>query len=164
MSVNNYLPHVMVLPEDLADQDIANGFQLEMDQQRQRRIQILIVAVGWGHVLDSFERDQLRDLQKYPNRYLAMVIDFDNATGRRAAAEARIPAHPRDRVFILGTRSEPETLRTALGLKYEEIGRDLARDCRQGTRNVWDHPLPADNVTEPARLFERVRPILFPTE
>ncbi len=164
MSVNKHQPHVMVLPEDDANKDIANGFQLEMDQQYQRRIQILSVARGWIHVLEVFERDHVQDLQRYPNRYLVLVIDFDDVAGRRAAAETRIPAHLRDRVFIVGTRTEPEDLRRESRLSYEAIGQDLARDCRQGTTTVWDHPLLADNRTELARLSERVRAILFPPE
>ena len=164
MSVNKHQPHVMVLPEDDANKDIANGFQLAMDQRAQRQLQILPEAGGWAHVLDAFERDQIQDLEKYPDRYLVLVIDFDNVAGRRGFAETRIPAHLRDRVFILGTRSEPEELRRETGLKYDAIGERLAEDCRQRTTSFWDQDLLADNGPELTRLFERVRPILFPTE
>jgi hypothetical protein len=39
MSVNRYRPHVLVIPEDRADEQIANGFVLH-DQVKHRQIQI----------------------------------------------------------------------------------------------------------------------------
>ncbi len=41
MSVNRALPHVLVLPEDDANRQIANGFLLALDSSVQRRIQVL---------------------------------------------------------------------------------------------------------------------------
>jgi hypothetical protein len=66
----------------------------------------------------------------------------------------------RDRVFILGARSEPEALKPDLG-SYETIGRALAKDCHEGTDATWGHDLLLHNAIEIDRLRQHVRPILF---
>ncbi len=53
MSPNKYAPHVLVLPEDDANNDIANGF-LRHDALDLRAIQVLPCAGGWGKVRDAF--------------------------------------------------------------------------------------------------------------
>jgi len=53
MSVNKYLPHVLVLPEDDANRQLANGFQLDVFLAT-RRMQILEEAGGWQEVLNRF--------------------------------------------------------------------------------------------------------------
>jgi hypothetical protein len=42
MSVNKYLPHVLVLPEDDANRQLATGFEIEV--KHTRRIQVLVEA------------------------------------------------------------------------------------------------------------------------
>lgn len=66
MSVNKYLPHVFVLPEDDANSRLANGFQLGLDPSVLRSIQVLPEAGGWTEVLDRFESDHVTGLDKYP--------------------------------------------------------------------------------------------------
>ena len=66
-----------------------------------------------------------------------------------------------DRVFILGTLTEPEALKGALG-SYEKIGRDLATDCREETDKTWGHKLLRHNTGELDRLRPHARLILFP--
>lgn len=51
----------------------------------------------------------------------------------------------KDRVFVLGIKSEPEKLKTALGMNDEAIGRTLARECRHGKHALWIHALLAHN-------------------
>lgn len=47
MSVNRYQPHVLVLPEDDANRQLANGFVLDLDATVLTRIQVL-EEVGAG--------------------------------------------------------------------------------------------------------------------
>ncbi|MGB6746143.1 MAG: hypothetical protein WBE38_21010 [Terracidiphilus sp.] len=162
MAPNNYLPHILVLPEDDADRQIANGFVLD-ESLHTRRIQVLEEAGGWTRVLDSFETDYIFGMESWPGRFMVLLIDFDGQEGRLTQAKSRIPAHLAGRVFILGALTNPEDLRQSLGGSLEEIGKALAKDCREGTDTVWDHALLRHNSSEVERLRERVRPILFPS-
>jgi hypothetical protein len=157
MSVNKRLPHVLVLPEDDANRQLANGFYLELPS---RQIQVLPVVGGWMKVLESFNSDHVSYMNKFPNRLMVLLIDFDDQEDRLEKAKACIPGHLIDRVFILGVRSESEDLKADLG-SYETIGGAMARDCREKTCTTWGHPLLRHNAGEIERLHERVRPVLF---
>jgi hypothetical protein len=160
MSVNRHLPHVLVLPEDDANRQLANGFQLQVHSARQRQIYVLPVAGGWRHVLEQFISDHVVYMDHYPNRFMVLLIDFDNNDERLNDAKNRIPQRLRERVFILGAWSEPENLKGGLGT-YEEIGSSMAQDCREETDTMWGHDLLRHNAGELARLRDQVRPILF---
>jgi hypothetical protein len=160
VSVNRYLPHVLVLPEDDTDSRLANGFLLEPSLILQR-IQVLPVAGGWIEVLNLFESTHIASMERYIGRFLVLLMDFDNHENRLSVAQAKIPEHLRDRVFILGALSDPEALtRAGLGT-CEDIGSALARDCHQGTDTTWSHKLLRHNAAELSRLRQLVRPILF---
>jgi len=163
MSANKHKPHVLVLPEDDANRDLANGFQLGLDLPLQRRMQVLPVAGGWAGVLDRFESDEVRGLGRFPDRLMVLLIDFDGDAGRLDAVKKRIPERLMERVFVLGAWSEPENLKAQLGRPYETIGQALARDCREQTDTTWGHSLLRHNATEIERLQDRIRPILFPS-
>lgn len=160
MNVNKYLPHVLVLPEDDANRQLANGFLLQLDPTRLRRIQVLAEAGGWLQVLERFESDHVIFMDRYPNRFMVLLIDFDESDHRLDDARNRIPERLRDRVFVLGAWNEPEDLKEPLGA-YEAIGMAMAQDCREETDTIWAHDLLQHNAGEIARLRERVRPILF---
>ena len=53
MSVNKYQPHVLVLPEDDANRQLANGFLLDQYLST-RKIQVLEEVGGWIQVLERF--------------------------------------------------------------------------------------------------------------
>jgi hypothetical protein len=148
-----------VLPEDDPNRQLANGFQLEFDVIN--RIQVLPVAGGWTKVLDRFKSNHVREMDKYPGRFMVLLIDFDGQADRLDRAKAAVPDHLQDRVFVLGVWTEPEYLKPDLG-SYETIGRALAKDCREGTDSTWNHGLLRHNSGEIGRLRERVRPILLP--
>lgn len=160
MSVNRHLPHVFVLPEDDANRQIANGFLLD-EQLSSGRIRVLEEAGGWREVLDRFCSIYAREMERFSERRMVLLIDCDNQADRVAAAMLRIPADLRPRVFILGVLTEPEDIRRDLG-SYEEIGLAIAKDCREGTGEVWKHRLMQHNMSEVARLQQLIRPILFP--
>ena len=160
MSTNSFLPHVLVLPEDDANRQLAIGFRLEIPFALTRKIQVLPIAGGWLKVLDCFENDHVRAMARFPNRTMVLLIDFDGHHDRLDRAKAVIPDKLKDRVFVLGVWTEPQDLPTILGSK-EDIGRALAKDCRQETDTTWGHELLRHNESELGRLRQHVRPILF---
>src|SRR5260370_38349277 len=121
MSVNKYLPHVFVLPEDDANRQLANGFHLQVDPARQRQMQVPTVAGGWNEVLKRFLSEHVVAMECNTKRFVVLLIDFDGRPGRLDEAKAVIPDHLIDRVLILGVWTEPEILRTDLGRSYEQI-------------------------------------------
>lgn len=159
--VNSYKPHVLVLPEDDANRELADGFHLEIDWSRQRRMQELRIAGGWREVLKRFKEAEVQGMEKWPERYMVLLIDFDSKADRLEIAKAAVPAHLTERVFVLGTLSKPEALKTTLGPFFETIGSKLAAECREETDTIWKHNLLQHNASELDRLCEHVRPILF---
>lgn len=160
MSVNRYLPHVFILPEDDANRQLATGFLLE-PAVATRKIQILNEAGGWGYVLEQFKDVYVRDMEKYPKGFMVLLIDFDESSNRLETAKAVIPEHLKNRVFILGVWSIPEKLRSNCGKSYEKIGSALAKDCCDNTNETWAHHLLQHNTSELARLRDLVFPFLF---
>lgn len=159
MSVNKYQPHVLVLPEDDANRQLANGFLLD-HSLRLRTIQILDEVGGWHEVLGCFNSDHITEMDRFPERRMIMLIDLDGSQGRLDQARAAIPARLADRVFILSTLTEPEDLKAELGA-YETIGLTMAEDCRNETDTTWGHRLLQHNADEISRLRQHVRSILF---
>lgn len=53
MRLNKYRPHLLVLPEDDANRQIANGFILHPNVNS-RAIQVLPPSGGWRKVLEDF--------------------------------------------------------------------------------------------------------------
>ncbi len=161
MSVNRDRPHVLVLPEDDANRQVANGFHLQVDPTRQRQMHVLTEAGGWIKVLDQFNSDQVAGMEGCTHRFLILLIDFDDNPDRLRVAKARIPGHLTDRVFILGALGKPEDLKAARLGSYEVIGGAMAQDCRQDTDTIWNHDLLRHNSSELVRLRQNVRQILF---
>lgn len=159
MRVNRYAPHLLVLPEDEANAQIARGFQLHASVNA-RKLQILNEAGGWLRVLEQFESDHAAELKRLSNRFLILLFDFDKDTNRRPKVEAQIPADLKDRVFLLGAWSEPERLKRDLG-SFEAIGEALAEDCFHSTSSFWSHELLEHNKGELVGLRDQVRPFLF---
>jgi hypothetical protein len=160
MSVNRELPHVFVLPEDDANVRLANEFHKQLDINRLRQMQVLPVAGGWNEVVKVFESTHVAEMNRWPNRFMILLIDFDDREDRAGHVKNAIPKHLADRVFVLGVLTEPENLKAELG-SYDKIGSDLAADCREGTDTTWGHRLLRHNAGELGGLRERVRPFLF---
>ncbi|MBU6411588.1 MAG: hypothetical protein KGR98_14485 [Verrucomicrobia bacterium] len=158
--MNKMVPHVLVLPEDDANRQLANGFQLDYSLDT-RRIQILEAAGGWRQVLERLKEVHVAEMERNPNRFMVLLVDFDRQKNRFREIAAEIPTHLSERVFVLGTWSQPEELRQALG-SYEKIGLAMAKDCRENTDAIWKHTLLTHNAEELDRLRQRIRPILFP--
>lgn len=159
MSVNKFLPHVLVLPEDDANLKLAKGFLLDV-QLNQRKIQVLPEAGGWTKVVDCFKETHVPELNRHSNRHMILLIDFDQQQDRLQKVTENIPTDLHDRVYVLGVWSEPEELRKDLG-DFEKIGSTLASECREATGTTWNHELLKHNACELDRLRKQVRPFLF---
>ncbi len=153
---NRYQPHVFVLPEDDASRQLANGFinHFAVDQNK---IQILPPAGGWLDVCKKFASDHLADMERYPERLMILMIDFDNDAARHE--KMHIPPGLRDRIFVIGVLSELEKFKAARS--YDVIAHELAENCATDQYRAWDDPLLRHNASELLRLRRLVRPILF---
>ncbi len=159
--MNKYREHVYVIPEDDADRQIAVGF---VDHHRVdvRRIQIMPVAGGWSHVLSTFREEYLLTLRNFPTTHVVLLIDFDGQVeNRKQEFEQAIPEDVKARVFVVGSCDEPETLKSALNIGFEQIGKSLAEDCDKDTVDYWSHEQLQHNDAERKRLILTVKPFLF---
>jgi hypothetical protein len=157
VSADKYKRHLLVLPEDDANRQLANGFLKSLDLNKARQLQVLPVAGGWECVLDQFASDWAPRMDNNGNRFMVLLIDFDGKNDRLSRAKAVIPAQLADRVFVLGVWTAPEGLKGPC----ESIGKALATDCREETEKTWGHALLRHNAGEVERLRTSVRPFLF---
>lgn len=161
MSINKYQSHILVLPEDDANRQIANGFILHPNLSG-RAIQVLPPAGGWMNVLNDFKDVHALEMQKYPYRMIVLLIDFDNQQNDRLSyVKNQIPQDLTDRVFVLGVLSEPENLRKTIQRTFENIGENLSQDCSDDMNELWRHDLLKHNQPELERMILSVKPFLF---
>jgi hypothetical protein len=109
VSVNKYDDHLLILPEDEANEKIANGFVLHGDVV-DSHVRVLPKAGGWETVVERFEKDHIQTLRKFPKRRIVLLLDFDEKQERRECVETKIPGDLHSRVFLLGReafRSNP---------------------------------------------------------
>jgi len=160
--INKYKEHILVLPEDEANIQIANGFVLHPNLN-DRAIQVMPPLRGWKKVVESFTEEYAPEMRgKYSDRMIVLLRDFDNNyESRFSYVERHIPEALKARVFVLGVLSEPENLRTDINKNFEEIGEALAKDCSDNTNELWGHTLLKHNKGELARLASSVKPFLF---
>jgi len=158
--INRYKPHLLVLPEDDANRQIANGFLLD-SKLNSRAIQVLPEARGWEDVVEKFTNNYASTMRQYSHRMIALLIDFDQDEDRLDYVKQHIPSDLEDRVFVLGVLSEPERLRNDIKKNFEEIGETLANDCPDDTNELWGHELLKHNKTELARMVPSVKSFLF---
>ncbi len=160
MRSNKFQPHVLILPEDDANRQIANGF-IQNSKVNERAIQVLPIANGWEKVVDNFKKNHVSDMRKNPERRIVLLIDFDQKEDRLSYVNSQLPEDLKARVFVLGVFSEPEKLRSDTKKNFEKIGETLANDCTNNTNELWGHSLLNHNKTELERLISSVKPFLF---
>ncbi len=159
--MNKHTPHIFVIPEDEANKEIAIGFELH-ERVDDRRVKVTGVGRGWKNVLTTFEEEYIQSLRRFPLGHVVMLIDFyGRCDDRLAIFTQAIPDDLRGRVFVVGCSTNPETLRTALGLSFERIGYQLAEDCALGRGGFWDHELLRHNNAERQRLATVVQDFLL---
>jgi hypothetical protein len=163
MSVNKYRPHVLLIPEDDANRQLANGF-LQHYAVDARAADLRAPAGGWPEVLAVFEKEYIKHLRNYQHAHVIMLIDFDDQVeDRKSVFAARIPDDVKSRVFVIGSKDEPETLERQLSMPAETIGRELAQDCLKKKDDLgrWGHPHLSHNRPELERLVRDVKQFLF---
>lgn len=162
MSSNRYQPHLIVLPEDDANRQIANGFLNNLNLNS-RAIQVLPEARGWQDVVEKFTNDYASTMRKLSQRMIVLLIDFDEDENRLGYIKQQIPSDLTDRVCVLGVLSEPERLRSSMGHRqsFEGIGEALANDCSDNTDELWKQELLKHNKPELERMVIAVKPFLF---
>ena len=159
--MNRYAPHVYVIPEDDRNRQIADGFVLH-DQVKDTRIQVVPPAGGWSRVIDTFRDEYIAKLREYTAAHVVLLIDFDRQFKKRKARfEREVPDELTTRVFVVGAKDNPEALKKALNIAFEEIGTLLADDCHADVAGLWDHEQLRHNDLERKRLVEIVKPFLF---
>jgi len=161
MSASKYRPHVLILPEDDANGQLATGFSLH-ESIDLRAIQILPEAGGWLKVRALFSEVHIAEMLRNPLRNMVLLVDFDGEPDRLDSMKKVIPDSLIERVFILGVWLEPEDFPKRLG-SLEQIGKQLASECQDNTRNVWNHELLQHNSNELDRMNATIKPILFPS-
>ncbi len=160
--MNREKPHIVILPEDDANREIANGILMNSNV-KQRTIKILPPAGGCRKTADKFEKDIIPQMSTYPDMNVIMMIDFDEKKGsvnNSSYANSKIPDHLKHRVFVLGVFSEPEQLKKGNG-SYETIGEKLAEDCYNNTDTLWRYQLLKHNHRELHRMSPVIKPIIF---
>jgi hypothetical protein len=119
--------------------------------------------------LDKFKNDHVSEMEKFPKRMIVLVIDFDDYKepdglsyeNRLSYIRSQIPDNLQERVFILGSRTAPEKLKSEMKLSFESIGESLAKDCADNTNEIWEHPLLKHNEEELKRIRKAVKSVLF---
>lgn len=135
--MNRYQKHILVLPEDDANRQIANGFFVNWAGGIQQSI--CPVARGWRRTFDELRDDYENHVRNFPKCRFVILIDFDDHFDERMNLFRRmVPEDLQDRIFLLGCIHEPETVRRELNTTFEGIGRILAEDCDTSTRSVWN--------------------------
>ncbi len=172
MSANKFKNHLIIIPEDDADRQIATGFQDApvLGDAQAGQIRIAPEAGGWKKVPATFLKGYISGMRKYPKRSVLLLIDFDvkdiggDFEARLNEVKKDIPKELLDRVFVLGILNEPEDLIKADSSpnSFEAIGKALAQDCFDGTDHTWGHELLKHNEKELARMEKTVKPFLFP--
>ncbi len=160
MSRNKSKSHLFILPEDDANRQIINGFINNLNVN-ENAIQVLRTDGGWTKVVDKFINDHVKEMTKYPKRNILLIVDFDGREDRFSDVEQHIPDSLRNRVFILGVKSNPESLRRDIQMSFEDIGEALATDCSENTNELWGHHLLIHNQPELERMISSVKPFLF---
>jgi hypothetical protein len=161
MSVNKFKPHIYVIPEDRRNEQIANGFA-QHPSVMTRQMQVVEPACGWEKTLDTLRDEYVALLRQHHNAYVVLVIDFDGSCEkRRKFCDSEIPEDVRDRVFVVGSQIDPETLKRSLDKNYEDIGRSLADDCDGDKLDFWGHEQLMHNESDRLRLVQVVKPFLF---
>lgn len=158
--MNKYRPHILILAEDDANNDVANGFMLHHEIDL-RQTMILPASGGWPKVRETLLSEYVPTLRKYAGRHMVLVVDFDEQGDRHARMTDEIPDDVADRVFVIGFWSEPEALADAGIGSRETVGLKLATECFDETRNTWEHELLTHNARELERMATQLRAILF---
>lgn len=149
MSVNKYKHHIVIIPEDDANRQIAVGFQIACNTAQ---IDIRELGKGWSKTVNAFIEQQIPMMRKYDKRHVILLIDFDNQTNRLDEIQIQIPEEFKLRTFIIGSLKTPEDVRNTLQLTFEKIGQTAFLDCNNSSSSFWSNAQLLHNEAELNRL------------
>lgn len=140
-----------------------------LHDQLMSTIQPMKVAGGWPNAKFLLQDVHVPEMKRNPNIYLVVLIDMDKKTApiigpeetRKHDFQKLVPSELRARVAILGARKDPESLTRKTNRSREEIGMQLATECYDGTRSLWEHEDLRHNLDELDRIGDQLRKILF---
>lgn len=157
MSTNNYRPHLLIIPEDAANVDLALGVSLSANVKR-HRITIERAAGGYLKALEKYKADIDASMRQFTQRLVVLLIDFDGEHDRFATMMERLPPEHKNRVFILGVFKEPEDLKRAFHYKtLENLGGAMLDGCPKQMSAIWQHELLKHNQEELLRLKQEIK-------
>ena len=78
MAVNDYKPHLFVIPEDDANRQFAHGFELYF-RLRSRAMQVMHVAGGWEKVVNQILEIYVPKVLSNPNTHVVGIIRIDTS-------------------------------------------------------------------------------------
>ena len=160
MSVNSFKPHILILPEDDANRQIFIGF-LGNSRINSNNFQILPIANGWKKAMGQLLNNEIPKMRNFSKRRIILLIDFDRHEERFFLIMEQVPEEFKDRIFVIGVKSDPESLRRSTNKSFEKIGEKLAQDCVDNINDLWNHDLLKHNETELERMRKSIRPFLF---
>lgn len=160
MAVNDYRPHLFVIPEDDADRQFADGFELD-SRLKPLAMQVMPVEGGWKKVIEKILADYVPKVRSNLHTHVLGIIDCDEHPDRIVEQLSQFPEDVRDRIFLLGTLDDPQAFKRAVKLPFEKIGISLADECFQQEFSLWRHEHLAHIHEEIARAAATLRPILF---
>ena len=169
MSVNRQLPHLLILPEDDANRQIAKAFELKLKTYGYaNQVQVLPEVGGWGKVVEKFMEVYISKMRRSQHSIMVLLIDFDDKNldclgykNRLDFIQDKVPDDLKERVFVLGSRIAPEQLKKDMNKSFEKIGKSLAKDCEENTNTTWGHHLLQHNENELKRIRFSVKSFLF---
>jgi hypothetical protein len=140
---------------------MVNGFStlLEINE---RQFYVYDLARGWERGKETLLKLSKGYMREYPSSYALLIVDFDGNAHRGSEIKNQIPEEVRDRVFVVGVLNEPENLKNSTGMKFEQLGLQIAEGCKDSNIDFWERQEPlAHNVDEIRRLSKAVRNLFF---
>jgi hypothetical protein len=140
---------------------MVNGFStlLEINE---RQFYVYDLARGWERGKETLLKLSKGYMREYPSSYALLIVDFDRNAHRGSEIKNQIPEEVRDRVFVVGVLNEPENLKNSTGMKFEQLGLQIAEGCKDSNIDFWERQeLLAHNVDEIRRLSKAVRNLFF---
>ena len=160
MAVNVYKPHLYVIPEDDADRQFADGFELDY-RLKPRAMQVMPTAGGWMKVVEKILDDYVPKVRRNRHTHVIGIIDCDEHPKRIEEQLERIPEDVRDRIFLLGTLEDPQAFKRSVNQSFEKIGIDLADECFRKQFELWRHAHFSHLYDEIDRAAGTLHSILF---
>jgi hypothetical protein len=140
---------------------MVNGFStlLEINE---RQFYVYDLARGWERGKETLLKLSKGYMREYPSSYALLIVDFDRNAHRGSEIKNQIPEEVRDRVFVVGVLNEPVNLKNSTGMKFEQLGLQIAEGCKDSNIDFWERQeLLAHNVDEIRRLSKAVRNLFF---